>query len=76
MSKLTSLVKSGKHKINKTKAEEPAVGEQKLPESTGPNASRGFLGRPDPAVSREFLGRSDSNASRGFLGRPDPTVIN
>jgi len=70
MSTLTSLVKSGKRKIIKTKTEEPpgrerksVKAQQKLPESAGSSASkRGVLGRPDPGVSR------------GVLGRPDPGV--
>ena len=82
MSTVTSLVKSGKRKIIKTKTVEPAEGEQKEIkaqqeplESTGANAStRGFLGRPDPGTSREFLGRPDPGTSREFLGRPDPGV--
>ena len=72
MSTLTSLVKSGKRKIIKTKAEEAlererssAKARQKLPESAGPRASkRGFLGRPDPGVSRGFLGRPDAGVSQ------------
>jgi hypothetical protein len=80
MSTLTSLVRSGKRKIIKTKTEEPAErgrnrikAQQKLAESAGSSASkRGFLGRPDPGESRGFLGRPDPSASRGFLGRPDP----
>lgn len=71
MSTLTSLVKSGKRKIIKTKTVEPAEREQKgikvqqKPlESAGSSAStRGFLGQPDPG------------ASRSFLGRPDPGVV-
>lgn len=62
MSTLTSLVKSGKRNIIKTKTEEPVEHQQKLPKSAGYRASRGFLSRPDPS------------ASRGFLGRPDPAV--
>ncbi len=54
MSTLTSLVKSGKRKIIKTKAGEPVERErdgikaqQKPPERAGSGASRrGFLGRP------------------------------
>ena len=43
MSTLTSLVKSCKRKIIKTKTEEPAEREQKLPESARSSASkRGF----------------------------------
>jgi hypothetical protein len=54
MSTLTSLVKSGKRKIIKTKTEEPAERRQKLPESAGSSAAkRGFLGRPDPGVSQD-----------------------
>jgi len=70
MSTLTSLVKSGKRTIIKTKTEEPPERERKsikaqqnLPESAGSSTSkRGVLGRPDPGVSR------------GVLGRPDPGV--
>jgi hypothetical protein len=80
MSTVTSLVKSGKRKIIKTKTVEPAEGErkerkarQKPSESTGTSASnRGFLGRPDPGVSRNFLSQPDPGVSRGYLSRPDP----
>lgn len=80
MSTLTSLVKSGKYKIIKTKTEEPLEREQrgvnarqKQPESAGSSTSmRGVLGRPDPGVTREALGRPDPGVSREALGRPDP----
>jgi hypothetical protein len=70
MSTLTSMVKSGKRTIIKTKTEQPLERErksikaqQKLPESERDSTSkRGVLGRPDPGVSR------------GVLGRPDPGV--
>ena len=69
MSTLTSLVKSCKRKIIKTKTEEPAEREQKLPESARSSASkRGFLGRPDPGASRGFLGRPDPGASQDATG--------
>jgi hypothetical protein len=61
MSTLTSLVKSGKRTIIKTKTEEPPERERKsikaqqnLPESAGSSTSkRGVLGRPDPGVSQD-----------------------
>jgi hypothetical protein len=82
MSTLTSLVKSGKRKLIKTKTEEPLKRERKsikakreLAESARSSAPRrGFLGRPDLGVSRGFLSRTDPGASRSFLGRPDPGV--
>ena len=82
MSTLTSLVKSGKRTIIKTKTEEPLERERKsikarqeLPESERDSTSkRGVLGRPDPGVSRGVLGRPDPGVSRGVLGRPDPGV--
>jgi hypothetical protein len=81
MSTLTSLVKSGKVKIVKTKTEQPererkSVKTRQEPDkSTGSSAStRGFLGRPDEGVSQGFLSRPDEGVSRGFLGRPDQGV--
>jgi hypothetical protein len=81
MSTLTSLVKSGKRKVIKTKTDESPERErkrvkaqQKRAEIAGSSAARGFLGRPDPGVARGFLGRPDPSAVRGFLGRPDPGV--
>lgn len=60
MSTLTSLVKSGKVKIVKTKTEQPErerksiKAQQKPDKSTGSSAStRGFLGRPDQGVSQD-----------------------
>jgi len=71
MSTLTSLVKSGKVKIVKTKTEQPErerqsiKAQQKPDKSTGSSAStRGFLGRPDQGVSRGFLGRPDQGVSQ------------
>jgi len=80
MSTMTSLVKSGKRKIIKTKTVEPAEREQKgikvqqkPPESAGASAStRGYLGQPDPGVSRNFLSQPDPGESRGYLSQPDP----
>ncbi len=60
MSTLTSLVKSGKVKIVKTKTEQPErkrksiKARQEPDKSTGSSAStRGFLGRPDQGVSQD-----------------------
>jgi len=60
MSTLTSLVKSGKVKIVKTKTEQPererksSKAQQKPDKSTGSNAlTRGFLGQPDQGVSQD-----------------------
>jgi len=89
MSTLTSLVKSGKRKIIKTKRGQPAVEvererddiktQQKSPEASGSRTPiLSALGRPDRGVSTDATSPQQNMLNpndQTALGRPDQRVL-
>jgi len=82
MSTLTSLVKSGKRKIIKTKADQPsterkgaAIKAQQKPQGTSNSggSTRSVLGRPDEGISLDVT-RPQQGTLNGVLGRPDEGI--